>query len=1116
MLGTLEVEDDGIDLTPVRPKQRALLVLLLLREGVVVGSEELMEALWGERRPKTAPTALHGLVSALRKRLGAVRIETRLPGYRLRLLDGDEVDVRRFEDAVAEARVDDPAARSQRLGEALSLFRGDPLSDVRYDAFARNETARLAELRLTAMEEQNEADLELGLQVEVVPRLERLVAAHPLRERLRGQLMVALYRAGRQADALHAFQQARVALVAELGIDPGPALRRLERQILNQEPELAGTHRVAPHSGAPTIRPAGIVTFLVAREVSTRLPLGQTEGSVPDPHRLDELVREAVDATGGFVSSVVGGRVLAAFVRARDAVAASLAIQRAAGATGDCLRVGIHSAEEISASEGYAGPGVRRASGVCDAAHGGQILLSQTSRDLLRESPSWEAAVRALGAHRLSDLQPAQRLYQLVSPGLKAEFPPVRSLEHRTTNLALQSAPLVGRAHELRTLSELLSEATTRVVTLTGAGGVGKTRLAVQLAAELMDEFPDGVFFVDLAPLPDSHLVLSTVARTIGIREQDDETLAAALGACVRGRRLLLVLDNFEHVLEAAVAIEFLASPTTRVLATSRAPLRLASERVHPIAPLDLPTGAEGVDRLLGIDSVALFVARAQAVRPEFTVTASNASAISGICTALDGLPLAIELAATRVGVLPPATLLTRLDQRLEVLGGGNPGAPDRHRTVRATIDWSYDLLESSEQILFVRLAVFAGGCTLEAAEAVCGDGLDLVNDLASLVETSLVRLGGTDTAPRFAMLETIREYAAGRLAESDESEQLRRRHAERFLTLAEEAEPHLRGNPGVWLDRLESERDNLRAALDRFVVAGERELVLRLAGALWRFWYLRGYLTEGRRRLEDALAAGGRPTPARAKALIGAAVTTLNAGDPAAASRWAEEGLALNRELGDQWGIAYSLFMLGNAIVDRSRAQVLYSESIQLFCELGDEHSLLLASRSLAWSCEDLGDRERSRALHVENLRHARASGNGRIEASTLGELATIAVREGRVDDALSMLKDGLRIHRHLGDLLDTAVDLCRLADILAFDGQATTAAVLLSSFEAAGEAIGARRAGVKDLNERTLATIRTLVDDVAFAEAWERGRGLSIDAAVAFALETRTRSTATERSGP
>jgi tetratricopeptide (TPR) repeat protein len=405
-----------------------------------------------------------------------------------------------------------------------------------------------------------------------------------------------------------------------------------------------------------------------------------------------------------------------------------------------------------------------------------------------------------------------------------------------------------------------------------------------------------------------------------------------------------------------------------------------------------------------------------------------------------------------------------------------------------------------------MRLAVFVGGCTLDAAESVCGNDLDVVDALASLTDSGLIRVEGTDETPRFTMLEPVREYAVERLEESGEAEQLRGRHAAYFLGLAEEAEPNLRGSPGDWLDRLEREHDNFRAALDRLEASGDNETALRLAAALWRFWYLKGHLAEGRRRLESVLPTDERPTAARAKALNGAAVMAINAGDTAAAKLRADEALALHRNLGDAWGAAYSAFMLGNAEDDAGSAQRLYEESVRVFREHGDEHSALLVTRNLASIYARLGDDESARALYEDNLRRARATHNDRIEASTLGALALMALDEGQVEDAASMLKTSLRIHARLGDVLDTAVDLCRFASVLAHQERAATAARLLASFDSLGDEVGIRRSGVVELNEATLAAIRAQLDDAAIAETWEQGRKLTVGEAVTLALDSET----------
>jgi predicted ATPase/DNA-binding SARP family transcriptional activator len=1087
LLGTFQVEADGVDLTPPRRQHRALLALLLLHADEVVASDDCVEALWGEHPPETAQTALHGHVSALRKRLGPERIETQPPGYLLRLQDEDSVDIRRFEHLAAEPPADDRVARSEQLRKALALFSGEPLADFRYEAFASQEAARLDELRLMVIEEHIQTELELGRHEEVVLELERLIVEHPLREGLRAQLMLALYRAGRQADALEAFQDARVVLRSELGLDPSPALQRLEHQILNQDPELAAPDAFAParHPASAT-KPSGIVTFLL------------TDAE----HSARELVRTVFGQHGGFDVQPDGDSLLVAFARARDAVAAAVGIQRATRSVAR-LRIGISSAEAIATDEGYTALAVRGAASIRSAAHPGQILLSQTTRDLLRETPLDTTEVLDLGEHRLTDLAAAQRLFQLVVPDLEGVFPPPRTLETRSTNLPLQPTPLVGREREIREVAELVRRQEARVVTLTGTGGTGKTRLAAQVAAELLDDFPDGVFFVSLAPLANPSLVLPTVARTLGVPESGAD-VGEALARHMRERQLLLLLDNFEHLLEVAPATVAATTSSVKLLVTSRVPLHLATERVYPVSPLQTPDSTDDVERLLQCESVALFASRAQSVRSDFAVTTGNALPVAEICTALAGLPLAIELAATRVGVLPPAALLERLNRPLKLLKGGAPDAPERHRTIRATIDWSFELLEPDDRLVFMRLAVFVGGCTLEAAESVCGDDLDVVDGLASLTDSGLIRVEGTDEAPRFTMLEPIREYAVERLEESGEAEKLRGRHAAYFLGLAEEAEPNLRGSPGEWLDRLEHEHDNFRAALDRLEASGDNETALRLAAALWRFWYLKGHLAEGRRRLESVLPTDEHPTAARARALNGAAVMAVNTGDTETAKLRAGEALALHRKLGDAWGAAYSVFMLGAAEDDAARAQKLYEDCVRVFREHDDEHSALLATRNLAAIYADLGHGERARALYEDNLARARATHNDRIEASTLGALAMIALDEDRLEDAASLLKSSLRIHETLRDVLDTAVDLCRFASVLARQGRAATAARLLASFESLGDEVGIRRSGVAEMNETTLAAIRTQLDDAAIAETWEQGLKLTVGEAVTLALDS------------
>lgn len=1109
LLDGLTVMVDGVDLTPSRPQQRTLLACLLLHAGEVVPVDDLVEALWGERPPDTAQTALHGHISMLRRRLGAERIQTRPSGYLLRLEDSDQLDIRRFEQLVVESHSEDPVARSAALRAALALFPGEPLAEFRFEPFAGREAARLEELRLTVLERRIEADLELGRHLEVIPELEQVIADHPHREGPRAQLMLAFYRSGRQGDALHVAQEARTFLADELGVDPGPALQRLEQQILNHDPQLLVPTLLPPVTESPPPpKPTGIVTFLVAAFEAPPRPLDAAGDPTGEAFEAGRKMVRTITRRLGFEIDAHGRSIRIAFARARDAAASAAAVQRAARLMGIRVRIGIHSAEVISTDDGYAGPGASLATHIGRAARPGQILLSQETRDLLQEAPLDEANVRDLGEHRLTDLERGRRLFQLASAGLSGEFPPVRDVESRPTNLPVQPSGLIGRALEIRQITDVLAEPDVQLLTLVGPGGTGKTRLAIHVAAELLDGFPDGVFFVNLAPLRDPDLVLPTIARTLGVHEVSGETVADTLCQHLRHMRLLLILDNLEHLPAATPAIaQLLASaPGLKVLVTSRSALRLTAERTYPVAPLGTPHDSDGIDRVIAADSVALFASRARAVHPEFAITAANAEAVTGICRILDGLPLAIELAAARVGVLPPASLLARIGQHRELLATRAGDVPDRHRTLEAAIGWSYDLLGPDQQVLFGRLGVFSGGCTLEAAESVCGDDLDVIDGLSALVDASLLRLEGTDVTPRFVTLETIREYAARRLEKTGAAEDLRRRHAAHYTALAERAESHLRGSPGDWPDRLELDHDNLRVALDRLEAAGAYEDALQLAGLLWRFWYLTGYLAEGRRRLEAALQRVGRPTAQRGKALIGAAVMAINAGDYATARLRAEEGIELHQNLEDTWGRTYCQFMIGAASEgegDLPRAKGLYEASVRAFRELDDEHSALLVSRNLASTYLKLGDRSQAQALLEDNLRRARSTNNERIEASTLGALASIAFDAGRIQDSGLMLKESLRIHRQLGDRLDTAVDLCRAARHLAFAGKAGVAVRLISSFGGMRDEIGLRGSWVAEMNEQTLATAGRQLGETAFAAAWRRGRGQAIGEAVGIALE-------------
>ena len=779
------------------------------------------------------------------------------------------------------------------------------------------------------------------------------------------------------------------------------------------------------------------------------------------------ILREALSAQGGVEVDTQGDAFFVAFPTAGGALRAAAAAQKGLARGPIRVRMGLHTGTPHLTEEGYVGVDVHRAARIAACGHGGQVLVSASTAALLNRD-----GLKDLGEHRLKDLSAPERIFQFGED----HFPPLTSLHQ--TNLPIASTPFMGRQQELTEVLDLLSRDEIHLLTLSGPGGIGKTRLALQAAAELGSRYAHGVWWIPLESLRDPQLVLATAGRALGARNGVAEHIA--------DRSMLLLFDNFEQVVEAATEIAGLlaACPNLDLLVTSREALHVSGEQEYPVAPL-LP--AEGVN---------LFIAMARAVNPDFAAD----EAVSEICRRLDELPLAIELAAARVKALSTAQILDRLQQRLPLLTGGARDRPERQRTLRAAIEWSHELLAPDEQRLFARLAVFRGGCTVEMAETVADADLDT---LQSLVEKSLLR----HRDDRFWMLETIREYATERLEASGTGDELRRRHAEQFLALAEEAEPYLRRDSPEWADRLEREHDNLRAALDWGEAAGESELVLRLAGAASRFWYLKSHLSEGQRRLESALRADGRRTPARAKALNGAAVMALNIRDIPTARLRAEDALALHRALGDAWGAAYATVMIGNAVAeggDLASARPILDESVRLFRELGDELYVLIASLNLAWVTGELGDLAAERAIHEENLRRARTLGNRRIEAGSLAQLAIFARDEGRLQDAAAMLRQAIRIEHGLGAVLDLAIDLARLASVLALTGRAGEAARLLSSSQALTEKLGA---GVPwwaaRRNEQTLATIRTQLDEAAAAEAWERGRALTVDEAVSLALE-------------
>lgn len=864
--------------------------------------------------------------------------------------------------------------------------------------------------------------------------------------------------------------------------------------------------------------PTGTVTFLFTDiEGSTRLldALGADYDAEFAKHR--EIIRTAVVAHGGVEVSTEGDAIFVVFPSAAEAL---LATARAQRALADQpwrqplrVRMGLHTGQARLSGHDYIGMDVHRAARIAAAAHGGQVLLSDTTRPLVERALPTGLTLRDVGRHRLKDLPDPEHLHQLVIAELPDDDRPPRSLE-TPTNLPQQLTGFFGREQELVDARVLLDAS--RLVTLTGPGGTGKTRLALELASATQDAFPDGIRFIPLAALREAELVMPALAKTFGVSE--GEHLERRLVDAVAAQQALVVLDNFEQLLPAAPEVaELLAdTPHLKLLVTSRSRLDVRGEREFAVAPLPVPDPRHAADltTLARSPAVALFVDRARAVRPDFELTASNARAVVEICARLDGLPLAIELAAARVRLLPPEAISTRLHDSLGLLATTSRDVTERQRTLRGAIQWSYDLLSDDEGALFRRLAVFLGGAPLAMVATVLrrGDELALLDEVGALIDKSLLRPASDshpdDGALRVEMLETIREFAFERLTASEEGPEYRERHALAYAALADEAEPQLTGGEGArWLNRLEREHDNIRAAYSWAIEASRADVAIRITAATWRFMQMRGHLIEGRERAEQAIRIAAELADAslHSRGLLAAGSLAYWATDFAAARRHYQAALDLQRAAGNRHGVAEALYNLSFAYFvprdDPERGKELAEEALAMYREMDD----LAGVAKTLWALGGIANAaaqprtEAARAYFTESRDLFEALGDRTMLAWAHFMHAGVEARAGNGADAREAARAALRIFVELGDVAGYALCIKGLAALEWFDGRRQTAARLVGAADRI-----ARTTGVS-LADWTSGTWRDeftgIQEDPELAQAWTEGQAIELEEAVAEA---------------
>jgi predicted ATPase/class 3 adenylate cyclase len=903
----------------------------------------------------------------------------------------------------------------------------------------------------------------------------------------------------------------------------------------------------------------GVVTFLFSDiEGSTKLELSLgTERYAVLRERHRELLRAAFVANGGHEQSTQGDSFFVLFDSARSAVRAAIEGQRALAnepwpdGVAVPVRMGLHSGEALLGGGDVVGYDVNRAARIAGAAHGGQIVVSDAVRSLAGAGSDGTFELRDLGEHRLKDLLAPERLAQVVAEDLRTEFPPIHSLDARPNNLPTQLTSFVGRETELEEALRLLSG--TRLLTLTGPGGIGKTRLSLQIAAAASDDFPDGIWFVPLEPVRERELVAPTVARVIGVTEKANRPILDGIAEAIGSGRVLFVLDNFEQAIDAAPIVpEMLArSPGLRILVSSRIALRVSGEQEYAVPGLPVPLDPARLSELERLnlpadqrtvtaatletfDGAQLFAARARAVRPGFELTDANAPAVARITARLHGMPLAIELAAARIKLLSPEQIVARLEDHLSLLTAGSRDLPERQQTLRGAIAWSYDLLEPGTRRLLCRLSVFVGGCELEIADDVCGPsseiGIDVFDGIATLVDQSLLRVEDLGETPRYVMFDAIREYAAEMLQANGECDAIEERRSRAFLELAESAAPQLAGaDQRRWLDRLEREHDNLRATIMWAANKPDPDLAIRVAFALWRFWQQRGYLNEAQTRLDDLHGRGWDLAPLlRARLAEARGGVAYWQADQATAEACYTEALELWRQIGDRREIANALYNRAYAEAawimggeggagDAPRARRMLEEALAIYRELGDvagEGNILWALGSFHFFANEMPEAE---ATYREALALHRAGGNRTMEAWSLHMLALALVSQQRAAEAKAAAHEALTYFKEAGDVAGITLVLDDLSGVALFDEDLPRAGRMWGAARHLQAMTGADLAGFNETGFGSLGypTARQVLSPEDLERYAAEGAAMSIDEAVAYAFETFSDRAEPERSG-